>query len=114
LAKAFPVQYDRERANRAFEILLRTKGNELKQIAQDIGYPTSGQDWENKILLFCFDIDKCFNDLSLKEVEDGEVLKCMNLMRMIANHKTLNEVQKIQILAYNIAQDFKVLYEKQT
>lgn len=112
LKRVFPITYDRERAEKAFEIILRNRHNELKQIAQDIGYPTTGDHWEEKILLFCLDIDKCFLDLSEVKVIDDEVHKCMTLMQIMSKNKTLNEVQKIQLLAYNVAEEFKKLYEE--
>jgi hypothetical protein len=34
-------------------------------------------------------------------------------MRVISKHKILNEAQKLQSLAYNIAQDFKLLYAQE-
>ncbi len=113
LRRVFPINYDRERAEKAFEIILRNRHNELKQIAQDIGYPTTGEHWEEKILLFCLDIDKCFLDLSQVKVEDEAVHKCMTLMQIMSKHKNLNEVQKTQLLAYNVAEEFKKLYEEQ-
>jgi hypothetical protein len=44
---------------------------------------------------------------------DQEIYKCMNLLRMMAKDRPLVELQKIQDLAYNIANDFKSLYEQQ-
>ncbi|HLN36061.1 MAG TPA: hypothetical protein VK250_12380 [Nitrososphaeraceae archaeon] len=114
LIKAFPISYDRKRAESAFKLLLRHRESELKQIAGDIGYPTSGEHWQEKILLFCLDIDKCFLDLSKEGIEDNEVFKCMNLMKVMAKNKTNIEIQKIQNLAYTISADFKSFYEKQS
>lgn len=114
MIKAFPISYDRKRAESAFELLLRHRESELKQIAQDIGYPTSGSHWQEKILLFCLDIDKCFLELSKDAVGDDEVFKCRNLMRVMAKNKTNIEIQKVQNLAYTISADFKSFYEKQS
>ncbi|NOJ29548.1 MAG: hypothetical protein DA328_05195 [Nitrososphaeraceae archaeon] len=113
MTRAFPIIYERDRAEKAFEIILRNRHNELKQIAQDIGYPTSGEHWQEKILLFCLDIDKCFLDLSEIKLEDADVHKCITLMQIMSKNKNLNEVQKTQLLAYNVAEEFKKLYEEQ-
>lgn len=113
LAKAFPIIYDRERARKAFDILLITREQEMKQLAADIGYPAAGDGWQEKILLFCLDVDKCFQELSQPEMADQEIYKCMTLLRMMARDRPLVELQKIQDLAYNIANDFKSLYEQQ-
>jgi len=114
MAKAFPIQYDRKRAQKAFEILLSTRGQELKQIAIDIGYPATGADWQEKVLLFCLDINSCYLNLSKNGMEEQEIHKCMTLMKIMAKNRTLIEQQKIQDLAYNLAEDFKSLYRSQT
>jgi hypothetical protein len=113
MAKAFPVQYDRERARKAFDILLFTREPELKQLAIDIGYPTTETDWREKVLLFCLDVNSCFVDLSKDKMNEEEIHKCMTLMKFMAKNRPLIEMQKIQDLAYNIAEDFKSLYAKQ-
>ncbi|WP_337862474.1 hypothetical protein [Nitrososphaera sp.] len=113
MAKAFPVQYDRERARKAFDILLSTREPELKQLALDIGYPTTGADWQEKVLLFCLDVNSCFIDLSKDKMDEVEIHKCMTLMKTMAKDRPLIESQKIQDLAYNIAEDFKSLYMRQ-
>jgi hypothetical protein len=63
-------------------------------------------------VLFGLYIDMSFQDLTRTEVEDNEVHKCMNLMQRLAKNKSLNGVQKIQKLAYDIAQEFKLIYEE--
>jgi hypothetical protein len=113
MTKAFPLQYDREKARKAFDILLMTREQELKQLALDIGYPATGSDWQEKTLLFCLDVNSCYVDLSRNEMDDREIHKCMNLMQRMARDRPLIEQQKIQDLAYNIAEDFKSLYAKQ-
>jgi hypothetical protein len=107
--------YDPELTIRALEILLKNKINEVKQIAEDIGYLGTGDadnNWQEKVIQFCLEVYGCFKDISNIETED-EIHKCMRLMQIMANHKTLNEAQKLQWLAYNIAQDFKFLYERE-
>lgn len=103
--------YDSKRAKIATHTLIRNRTNEIKQIAESIGYITPTDGWEKRVVLFCLHIDMCFEDLTRAEVEDMEVHKCMNLMQLMAKNKSLNEVQKIQKLAYDIAQEFKLIYE---
>jgi hypothetical protein len=93
------------------QTLVRNRSNEIKQIADNIAY-LAADGWEEKVVLFCLHIDMCFEDLTRTEVEDNEVHKCMNLMQRLAKNKSLNEVQKIQKLAYDIAQEFKLIYEE--
>jgi hypothetical protein len=114
LAKAFPIQYDRKRAQKAFEILLSTRGQELKQIAMDIGYPATGEDWQEKVLLFCLDINSCYLNLSKDDMQEEQIHKCMTHMKIMAKNRPLIEQQKIQDLAFNLAEDFKSLYRRQT
>ena len=109
-----PASYEKDRAEAAFELLLRHRSSELKQIANDIGYPTSGENWQEKILIFCLDIDKCFLDLSQDTIKDHEVFKCMKLMKVLVKNRSNIEIQKVQNLAYTIAEDFKSFYERQS
>ncbi len=53
--------------------------NQLRHIADDIGYPTSRKGWEMKILELCLDVEKCFGDLSNIKTEYPELRKCMIL-----------------------------------
>lgn len=105
-------QLNSERAKTAVCTLTRNRTSEIKQIAENIEYLTLADGWEEKVVIFCLHIDTCFIDLTRTEVEDAEVHKCMNLMQQIAKNKSLNEVQKIQKLAYDIAQEFKLIYEE--
>jgi hypothetical protein len=106
--------YDPELTSRALDILLKNKINEVKQIAEDIGYLATeytDNNWQEKVIQFCLEVYACFKDISKIQTED-EAHKCMSLMQIMAYHKTLNEAQKLQWLAYNIAQDFRFLYER--
>ena len=112
MMQILPQPYDSERAKTAIYILTRNRTIEIKQIAESIDYLALADGWEEKVVLFCLHVDMCFEDLTIAEVEDTEVHKCMNLMQQIAKNKSLNEVQKIQKLAYDIAQEFKLIYEE--
>jgi hypothetical protein len=112
MMQTLPQIYDPERARTALHILTRNRTNEIKQIAENIEYLALAENWEEKVVLFCLHIDMCFIDLTRVEVEDSEVHKCMNLMQQMAKNRSLNEVQKIQKLAYDIAQEFKLIYEE--
>ncbi|MGI0037903.1 MAG: hypothetical protein ACRD99_06055 [Nitrososphaera sp.] len=113
MVKAFPLQYERGKAQKAFDDLLLTREQEMKQLATDISYPSSGSNWQEKVLLFCLDVDLCYIDMSKNVMGDDEEHKCMLLMQRMAKGKPLIELQKVQDLAYNIAEDFKSLYAKQ-
>lgn len=95
--------------------MLQNKAQEFKQLTDDLGYPTTREGWEETVLRFCMNVDLCFQDLSKIKIEDSEVQKCMiSLQRMAKGKGSMNDVQKIQLLAYNIAQDFKSIYETET
>ena len=53
----------------------KKQNNEMKQIAESIGYLAPADDWEERVVLFCLHIDMCFEDLTRAEVEDKEVHK---------------------------------------
>jgi len=114
MTKAFPLLYDRGKAQKAFDDLLLTRELEMKQLGNDIGYPSSGNDWQGKVLLFCLNVDSCFIDMSKDSMIDDKEHVCMLLMKRMAKGRTLIEQQKIQDLACNIAEDFKSLYARQT
>jgi hypothetical protein len=46
-------------------------------------------------------------------MDEKEIHKCMTLMRFMAKNRPLIEMQKIQDLANNIAEDSKSLYSRQ-
>jgi hypothetical protein len=118
--RRFSEQYDPEPARRAVEILLKNRVSEIKQIAEDIEcLPTDytnnrDTNWEEKVIRFCLDVDICFDGLSKVDIGDEQAHECMNLIQIMSKHKTLNEAQKLQWLAYNTAQDFKLLYAQET
>ena len=109
--QTLPQLYNSERGKTAMQMLIRNRTNEIKQIAENIEYLAPVDGWEEKVVLFCLHIDMCFKELTREQVEDAEIHKCMNLMQQIAKNKSLNEVQKIQKLAYDMAQEFKLIYE---
>jgi hypothetical protein len=117
---SYPTQtllcsYDPEITRRSLDILLKNKINEVRQIAEGVEYLASDSDnnREEKVIQFCLELDTCFKDISKIEIEDWEIHRCMNLMGLLTKHNTLNETLKLLLLAYNIAEDFKLICERE-
>lgn len=106
--------YDTAKAQKSLEMLLVDRSNEFHEMAHGIGYPTT-HGWERIILSFCLDFNDCFKAWSDKDAstDHHQVHKCMTQMRQIARGKSnMNEVTKLQDLAYTIAEEFKSIYKR--
>lgn len=107
--------YESTRAQRSLAMLLIDRQNEFREIANAIGYSTRYDNWEEFVLRFSLEFDDCFVMWSEgKNVNDhNRIHKCMTLMSQIAHDKSnMTQITKLQNIAYRIACDFKVIYNK--
>ena len=108
-------KYDTKKADKALKMLLIDRSNEFRELANGMGYPTHGKNWELVILNFCLDFSDCFKTWSDKNVPPDhlQVHKCNTMMRQIALGKpNMTEVTKLQNIAYGISEDFKAIYKR--
>lgn len=105
--------YELFRTRTSLQMLLIDRQNEFRELANAIGYSTNYNRWEEFILRFSLEFDDCFKMWSTDENDHGKIHKAMTLMRQISYGKSnMNEVTKLQNIAYRIANDFKIIYEK--
>jgi hypothetical protein len=102
---------EQDKTRKALDILSRNKMQQITYIADEIGYNTMESGWEERAVIFCLEIYECYRSLFENKMQDMEVHRYVSLMKAMANRcKSLDEVQKLQLLAYDLAQDFIFLY----
>ncbi len=114
-AKLVTSNHDPFKVRHVLDRLLINRSNEFREIAHAIGYPITQPLWEEFILRFCLEFDDCFKMWSDREdhSDHNKVHKCMTMMRQIAVGKSnMTEITKLQNVAYRIAEDFKILYQR--
>lgn len=107
--------YDAKKAEKALKMLFADKSHEFVDLANGIGYPTTGPNWQLVVLNFCLDFSECFSAWSNPSYTSDhmQVHKCNTLMRQIGLGKpNMTEVAKFQNIAYRIAEDFKAIYKR--
>ena len=109
------VYQNDSRTKRTLDMLLIDRSNEFHELASAIGYSTTYSNWEEFILRFCLEFDDCFEMWSEKDNHEdhNRIHKCMTIMRQIGQGSSnIVQVTKLQNMAYRIAQDFKVMYDR--
>jgi hypothetical protein len=112
--------FEAKKAKESLDLLLETRQNEFKTLANGMGIPTTAKDWEHIILRFCLEFNVCFHMLTTVDgpndaTEDShnKIHQCMTLLRQIARGKTsMIEITHLQNLAYTIAEEFKTVYKR--
>jgi hypothetical protein len=112
--------FEAKKAKESLDLLLETRQNEFKALANGMGIPTIAKDWEHIILQFCLEFNECFHMLTVVDgpndsTDDShnKIHQCMTLLRQIARGKTsMIEITHLQNLAYTIAEEFKTVYKR--
>lgn len=105
--------YEPTRARISLQMLVLDKQNEFRELANAIGYSTRFDRWEEFVLRFSMEFYECFKMWSTDEINHDKIHKAMTLMRQMSHGKSnMNEVAKLQNIAYRIASDFKVIYDR--
>lgn len=105
--------YEPVRTKASLHMLFLDRQNEFRELANAIGYSTKFEGWKEFVLRFSVEFDDCFKMWSTDENDHGKIHKAMTLMRQMSHGKSnMNEVAKLQNIAYRIANDFKVIYDK--
>lgn len=112
--------FEPKKADESLNLLLETRENEFKELANGMGIPTTGEIWKYIILKFCLDFTVCFH--AMKSVEGpndmtvdshNRIHQCMTLLRQIAHGRTsMIEFTHLQNLAYSLAEEFKTIYKR--
>ena len=106
--------YDEKSTREALNLLLRDRRNEFKELAKDLGIPTTSEDWEIIVLKFCLDFEDCFKVWTDSEEPDqNKTYQCMTIMREVGKGKnSIHEIIHVEDIAYNIYTEFHQTYKR--
>jgi hypothetical protein len=110
-----PDLQDSAKTKRSLDMLLIDRSNEFHELARAIGYSTNYNNWEEFILRFCLEFDDCFQMWSdkINHEDHHRIHKCMTIMNQIGQGRSnITQVTKIQNMAYRIAKDFNIMYNR--
>ncbi len=104
---------------KALEMLLIDRGNEFRELGASV-FPTGSKpistikNWEEFVLNFCFDVSEAFNCWTgNKEIEVNTAMKALTILRQCSKDKTtMNQMTHLLNIAYNLAEEFKVIYKR--
>ncbi|MDR4512771.1 MAG: hypothetical protein MRJ93_13820 [Nitrososphaeraceae archaeon] len=96
----------------AYTLLLENRCFELKQIADDLGYSTFVSKWEGNVLLFCLGIHECLKRFSENTFKSEDEKKYIQFMKKMSINNSPLEVMKLQMLAYDVAEDYLSLMKQ--
>ncbi|HET6517489.1 MAG TPA: hypothetical protein VFG25_04635 [Nitrosopumilaceae archaeon] len=104
---------------RALQMLLLDRGNEFRELGASV-FPTGSKpqtsikNWEEYVLNFCFDVSEAFKCWSgNKQMEINSAMKALTILRQCSkNKKTMNQMTHLLNIAYNLAEEFKVIYRR--
>ena len=113
------VGFEPVRTEKALEMLLNDRKNEFRELAEPLFalVPASKgpiKKWEEFILNFCFEVDEAFQTWAgEKELIPNSALKALNILRQLSrDKKSMNQVTHLLNIAFNIAEEFKVIYRR--
>ena len=113
------VGFEPVRTEKALEMLLNDRKNEFRELAEPLFalVPASKgpiKNWEEFILNFCFEVDVAFKTWSgEKELIPNSALKALNILRQLSrDKKSMNQVTHLLNIAFNIAEEFKIIYRR--
>ncbi|MFQ5572976.1 MAG: hypothetical protein ACE5EJ_01860 [Nitrosopumilaceae archaeon] len=103
----------------ALAMLLIDRGNEFRELATSV-FPTGSRpissikNWEEYVLNFCFDVSEAFKCwVGDKETEITSAIKALTILRQCSKYKTtMNQMTHLLNIAYNLAEEFKVIYKR--
>ena len=110
-------EYEDQRTERAMQMLILNRKNEFKEIAETVMHkvPTGAvRDWEYFVLNFCLDVSKEFESwVGQTEIRQNSDIKALTILRQLGRGKTsMNQITRQLNTAYDIAQEFKVIYRR--
>ncbi len=113
------VGFEPARTKKALEMLLNDRKNEFRELAEPLFalVPESKgpiKNWEEFILNFCFEVDEAFKTWAgEKELIPNSALKALNILRQLSrDKKSMNQVTHLLNIAFNIAEEFKIIYRR--
>lgn len=111
--------YDDAKTDRALQMLLIDRKNEFRELAGVVFAripPGMGpiQGWEKIVLNFALDVDEEFKTWTGKEtLVSNSAAKALTILRQLSRDKnTMNQLAHMLNIAYDLAEEFKVIYRR--
>lgn len=112
-------KFEEKRMKKALAMLLADRKNEFRELGASV-FPTGSKpissikDWEGHVLNFCFDVSEAFKCWSgNKQMEVNSAMKALTILRQCSKYKTsMNQMTHLLNIAYNLAEEFKVIYKR--
>ena len=110
--------FESDKTSRALDMLLIDRKNEFRELG-DIILKTSStasriEDWEKFILDFSLEVNEAFKTWSGQDrIEQNSSLKALTILRQLSRGQTaMNGLAHLLNIAYNLAEEFKVIYRR--
>jgi len=109
---------DTKRSRTALDILLVNRRNEFRELAESVLQylegPISLSMWDEFILAICLDVKESFDSWSgKKQSSKNSDLKTVIILQQFGKGKTtMAQLTRILDLAYVIAEEFRIIYER--
>jgi len=111
-------RFEEKRMKHALEMLLNDRKNEFLELGTSV-FPTGSKpitsikNWEEHVLNFCFDVTEAFECWSgNKETEVTSAMKALTILRQCSKNKTtMNQMTHLLNIAFNLAEEFKIIYK---
>lgn len=112
-------EFEDARTEKALQMLLIDRNNEFKELAASLFYNVPSAvikipKWELFVLNFCLDITKAFRQWSGKEplVQNSD-LQALTILRQLSQNKSsLIHMTHLMNIAYDLAEEFRVIYKR--
>ena len=112
-------QFEEHRIKKALDMLLIDRKNEFRELSEAIfsSVPTSKTeipDWEMFVLDFCLDVTDAFETWTgREELLTNSGLKALTILRQLStDKKSMIEMTKLLNVAWNLSEEFKVIYKR--
>ena len=95
---------------KTLEILLKSRSNEFKELAQALNFSTTGN-WEQTILQFSLHLNGCFVKWQDEEntATNQQVYECFNIMRKLSKNKKVTDITKLLDITNKITEEFEII-----
>lgn len=111
--------FEKEKSKKALGMLLVDRKNEFRELALVILHKTPSskqpiENWEEFILCFCLDVANAFKSWSGQaELEQNSEIKTLTILRQLTRNRTaMVHMTKLLNIAYDLAEEFKVIYKR--
>lgn len=111
--------YDDAKTDRALAMLLVDRKNEFRELAKVVFArlpPGIGpmQGWEKFVLNFALDVNEAFKTwIGVEPLTSNSPNKAITILRQLGRDKnTMNQLAHMLNIAYDLAEEFKVIYRR--